>query len=124
MANPHPPLPGAPSGPLGAKLASSDSARAVLDPEPQPTGGIRYRGVELWLHRLNMLLFVFLCASVGVLLVILPWRSEWLDNHLLLGLPRLRAFLANGFVRGLVSGMGVLDIWIGFWEAVHYHEHT
>jgi hypothetical protein len=40
--------------------------------------------------------------------------------------PGLREFVANGFVRGMCSGLGVLDIWIGFWEAVHYHEdkHT
>ena len=40
----------------------------------------------------------------------------------LLASPGLRAFVANGFVRGLCSGLGVLDIWIGFSEAIHYHE--
>jgi len=25
-------------------------------------------------------------------------------------------------VRGLCSGLGILDIWIGFSEAIHYHE--
>src|SRR5437660_104184 len=79
-------------------------------------------GLEIWLHRIVVLLFVFLCAVVGVLLVILPWRPEWTDNHLLLGSPWLRAFVSSGFVRGLCSGLGLLDIWIGFWEAVHYHE--
>ena len=69
-----------------------------------------------------MLMFVFVCAVVGVLLVILPWRPEWTDNHLLLAFPRLRTFVASGFVRGLCSGLGVLDIWVGFWEAVHYQE--
>jgi len=39
-----------------------------------------------------------------------------------MGSPELRAFIANGFVRGLCSGLGVLDIWIGFWEAMHYRE--
>jgi hypothetical protein len=77
---------------------------------------------QLWLHRVLILLFVFFCATVGVLLVILPWRPEWTDNYFLLGSPGLRAFVANGFVRGLCSGLGVLDIWIGFWEAVHFHD--
>jgi hypothetical protein len=79
-------------------------------------------GLDLWLHRVTVLLFVFVCAVVGVLLVILPWRPEWTDNHLLLTYPSLRAIIANGFVRGICSGLGVLDIWIGFWEAIHYHE--
>jgi hypothetical protein len=78
--------------------------------------------LDLWLHRVTVLLFVFVCAVVGVLLVILPWRPEWTDNHLLLTYPSLRAIIANGFVRGICSGLGVLDIWIGFWEAIHYHE--
>ena len=61
---------------------------------------------------------------VGVLLVILPWRPEWTDNYFLLASPGLRAFVSNGFVRGLCSGLGLLDIWIGFWEAVHFHDET
>src|SRR6478672_5234051 len=49
------------------------------------------------LHRVLVLLFVFFCASVGVLLVILPWRPEWTDNYFLLASPGLRAFVSNGF---------------------------
>jgi len=82
----------------------------------------RYTGLELWIHRLTMLLFVFVCAVVGVLLVILPWRPQWTDNRLLLIYPGIRAFIANGFVRGVCTGLGLLDIVIGFWEATHYHE--
>ena len=78
--------------------------------------------LQPWTRRLAVLTFVFLCATAGVLLLILPWRPEWTDNHLLLGSPWLRAFISSGFVRGLCSGLGLLDIWIGFWEAVHYHE--
>jgi hypothetical protein len=57
-----------------------------------------------------------------VILIIFPWRDEWTTNSLLIGHPGLQAWMASGFVRGLVSGLGLLDIWIGFWEAVHYHE--
>jgi len=54
--------------------------------------------------------------------VILPWTPEWTDNYLLLTFPGLRTIVANGFFRGICSGLGLLDIWIGFWEALHYHE--
>lgn len=80
-------------------------------------------GAALWLHRFTMLMFVCVCAGLGVLLVMLPWTPNWTDNHFLLGYPTLREFVTNGFVRGLCSGLGVLDIWIGFWEALHYHEN-
>ena len=118
---------------LGRKLRGAPTGR-VHDPEERDvTAGpdssvdkmsesLPQTSFQLWLHRLLILLFVFFCATVGVLLVILPWRPEWTDNYFLLGSPGLRAFVSNGFVRGLCSGLGVLDIWIGFWEAVHYHE--
>jgi hypothetical protein len=80
------------------------------------------RKAHLWMHRLLVLLFVFVCAVVGVLLVVLPWHPEWADNPLALRYPGLRSFLSHPFVRGACSGLGLLDIWIGFWEAVHYHE--
>lgn len=79
-------------------------------------------GGQLWMHRLGVLLFVFFCAILGVVLIVFPWRDEWANNNLLVAYPRLQDFLASGFVRGLISGLGLLDIWIGFWEAVHYQE--
>jgi hypothetical protein len=74
------------------------------------------------MHRLLVLLFVFVCAAAGVLLVILPWTSQWTENILLLRYPGLRVLVTNGFFRGLCSGLGLLDIWVGFSEAIHYHE--
>jgi hypothetical protein len=97
--------------------ASPESSIDKMPPESLPQTSF-----QLWMHRTLILLFVFFCATVGVLLVILPWRPEWTDNHFLLGSPGLRAFVSNGFVRGLCSGLGLLDIWIGFWEAVHFHD--
>jgi len=98
----------------GATLLDS----APLAPAPQPRGG-----PQLWLHRTSVFLFVLISAVAGVLLVILPWTPEWTDNYLLLSFPWLRTFISTGFFRGLCSGLGLLDIWIGFWEALHYHEH-
>ena len=79
-------------------------------------------GMDLWLHRIAVLVFVLLCASSGVTLAILPWSLQWSDNYLLLRFPFLHAFVTNGFVRGVCTGLGLLDLWIGFAEAVHYHE--
>ena len=79
-------------------------------------------GRALWLRRIGVLLFVFLCATLGVMLMILPWRPEWSDNPLLLPYPTLRAVVASGFARGVATGLGVLNVWIGFWEAIQYRE--
>jgi len=80
------------------------------------------RGWHIWLWRIRALLFVTVCATFGVLLLILPWTPRWTDNPLLLSSPDLRQFISSGFVRGFSSGLGVLDLWLGFWEAIHYHE--
>ena len=96
----------------------SDSPRPLVRTVPRtPTA------VEIWLLRLRSLLFVTLCATLGVLLIILPWTPRWTDNPLLLTSPGLRNFVSSGFIRGLASGLGILDLWLGFWEAIHYHEN-
>jgi len=97
-----------------------ETTTAVLDP-PQPH--TPPRALQLWMHRISVFLFVLISAVAGVLLIILPWTPEWTDNYLLLSFPALRSIVSNGFFRGICSGLGLLDIWIGFWEALHYHEH-
>ena len=77
---------------------------------------------RLWLRRIGVLLFVFLCATLGVMLMILPWRPEWSDNPLLLPYPTLRDMVASGFARGVATGLGAINVWIGFWEAIQYRE--
>jgi hypothetical protein len=77
---------------------------------------------RVWLRRIGVLFFVFLCATLGVMLMIVPWRPEWSDNPLLSPYPELRALVSSGFARGLATGLGVLNVWIGFWEAIQYRE--
>jgi hypothetical protein len=95
--------------------ASSEAASAS-------PGGPEARRPQLWVRRISVLLFVVLCAVVGVLLVVLPWSLQWTSNRFLWGYPDLREALNSGFVRGICSGLGMLNLWIGFREAVHYHE--
>lgn len=105
-------------GPATGVVPAPESApSAPSDHVPVPVSAGR-----IWMHRLLVLLFVFVCAAAGVLLVILPWTTEWTDNILLLRYPALRSLITNGFFRGFCSGLGMLDIWIGFSEAIHYHE--
>jgi hypothetical protein len=97
-----------------ASTALLDSPSSGLDPQSTP--------LQMWLHRTSVFLFVLISAVAGVLLVILPWTPEWTDNYLLLQFPVVRTIITTGFFRGFCSGLGLLDIWIGFWEALHYHD--
>jgi hypothetical protein len=109
--------PSSPDRPPGDRPLSSGDPSPLL-PEP----GL-LPGLQLWLHRASVFLFVLISAVAGVLLIILPWTPEWTDNYLLLSYPSLRTLISSGFFRGICTGLGLLDIWIGFWEALHYHEH-
>jgi hypothetical protein len=103
--------------------AQTETSTALLDHQTATLAPAAHSGLQLWMHRSSVFLFVLVSAIAGVLLVILPWTPEWTDNYLLLSFPWLRTFISTGFFRGLCSGLGLLDIWIGFWEALHYHEH-
>ncbi len=104
-------------------LESGSSPIKVADTPDSVTTPVEQRtGPDLWLHRISVLMFVLLCAGAGVTLVVLPWSLQWTDNYLLSRFPALLPIISNGFVRGLCSGLGILDLWIGFSEAVHYHE--
>jgi hypothetical protein len=109
----HPPKPAPPQAESRTAVLG-----APLEAEPRQADG----PVQVWMHRISVFLFVLISAVAGVLLIILPWTPEWTDNYLLLSFPALRSVVSNGFFRGLCSGLGLLDIWIGFWEALHYHE--
>ena len=77
----------------------------------------------LWMQRISLLILVLFCIYLGAIVAIVPWWAPaWDHNGMLLGYPRLMAVLRLGFVRGLISGIGLLDIWIGISEAIHYRE--
>ena len=118
--DPKLPVENGPAAPAQTAPAPPGTNTTLLEP---PTPAPRpHSPSQHWLHRISVFLFVLISAVAGVLLIILPWTPEWTDNYLLLSYPDLRTVVTNGFVRGLCSGLGLLDIWIGFWEALHYHE--
>ena len=121
MTDPKLPVETSPASPGQPAPGPSESRTRLLD--PKHVAAPAHSGLQLWVHRTSVFLFVLISAVAGVLLVILPWTPEWTDNYLLLSYPWLRTLITTGFFRGLCSGLGLLDIWIGFWEALHYHEH-
>jgi hypothetical protein len=76
----------------------------------------------VWTHRLSLVVFVVFCIELGMLLAILPWTTVWNQNSFLGAYPALKALIQNNFVRGIATGLGLVDVWVGIWEAVHYHD--
>ncbi len=92
---------------------------AIPGKEPAPAKTARS---TVWLHRISLVIFVMFCIELGLLLAALPWTRVWTDNSLLAAHPALAAVLRDNFMRGVISGLGLIDVWIGIWEAVHYHD--
>jgi len=53
---------------------------------------------------------------VGLLLIVVPWSSYWQRNYFVQTWPSLWPYLDVDFVRGAVSGLGVLNLLAGFAE--------
>lgn len=82
------------------------------------------RAAPIWLQRISLFVLVLFCVYLGVLVMLLPWWTRVWDHNLFIqSHPALSAVLHNGAVRGVISGLGLLDIWIGISEAVHYRDY-
>jgi hypothetical protein len=75
-----------------------------------------------WLQRLDLFVRVIVCLYLGLFIVVLPWLHFWDENRLLTLIPHLAPLLLNGVARGIVSGLGLLNIWIAIHDAIHYKE--
>ncbi len=59
---------------------------------------------------------------VGLTLTVLPWTHFWTDNHLLLYFAPVAKIAFSGVTRGLVSGLGILNVWIALSEMIRQRE--
>jgi hypothetical protein len=116
--------------PLDSHVSSDPSSAApgLVATEPAPARAVEDEVVSaaapVWLQRLSLFVLVLFCVYLGVLVMILPWWTRvWDNNGYIEARPMLAAVLHNGAVRGVISGLGLLDIWIGISEAIHYRDH-
>jgi hypothetical protein len=66
------------------------------------------------MNRILRALTVVLLFEMGALLLYLPWSTFWEQNYFLSHLPWMRGIVLNPSLRGIVSGIGVLDIFVAF----------
>jgi hypothetical protein len=107
-----------------ARRESEPTAEASAKPPSPPTATAAKPGtsadVPRWLRRLSLAVYILFCLEMGMLLLVLPWTSVWLNNSLVAGHSHLEALATNDFVRGAVSGLGLVDIWLAISEALRY----
>lgn len=128
--NPRSVTPGSAEEPIAPNRYPQGSSN-LNQPIPSPGSGPQLvtqeaakpaSSVAIWVDRLGLVIRVVFYIELGMLLSVLPWTRLWTNNSLIIDLPRLNLFLQMNFVRGLVTGVGLVDIWIGVWEAVRYRD--
>ena len=82
-------------------------------------------------ERLTVIFFITLCLLLGFYLILSPWDTlfgPWGQNYLLVfvsdraGIPILQRTVASTWFRGAVTGLGVVNLLIAFWEIAHFKQ--
>jgi len=85
--------------------------------------------------RLTVIFYIILCLEAGLVLTIAPWvqlqwfgLGDWGDNFFLVfaaqetGFQSLQQAVGSGWVRGAVTGLGLLNLVMAFWEMFHFRD--
>ncbi|HEX8475187.1 MAG TPA: hypothetical protein VF666_14250 [Pyrinomonadaceae bacterium] len=83
--------------------------------------------------KLTVIFYIILCLEAGIVLTVLPWVhpfgiGDWGDNFFLLyasqkvGLQGLQHAVSSGWMRGAVTGLGLLNLTMAFWEIAHFRQ--
>lgn len=89
-----------------------------MNPLPDPPLHPRIR--RSWFARLSGLAWIILCFELGVFLLIYPWMDGWGRNDFANWRPGWRDLWVNPYLRGAVSGLGVVNICISLRELYRY----
>lgn len=82
--------------------------------------------------RLTVIFFIVLFLLAGISLTLVPWMSigligDWSNNFFLAfavektGWTRLHEIVASNWFRGAITGFGILNIFLAFWEIAHFN---
>ena len=69
-----------------------------------------------WVSKGFALLFIIFCMELGLVLLFYPWMDRWTQNYIPAHIPAIREAWASGYFRGVVSGLGLLNLWISLTE--------
>lgn len=91
--------------------------------QPQPPAGAPSAAPPGpgWFQRLSSILVIIFCFELGLFLLIYPWTDGWSANYFAWAVkgeiqPAWHAFWDNSFVRGAISGIGIINLWIALSE--------
>jgi hypothetical protein len=98
-----------PSAPASTPSFEDQSSKQTQAPQRIP----------YWLQQGERFLRVVVRMYLGLLVCCAPWYPPaWDNNPLFASSPWLTAFVTHGAVRGIVSGLGILNLWIAVRDAL------
>ena len=62
------------------------------------------------MNRVLRIVLLLLWLELGLALILVPWSEVWDMNYFLYQYPALAFFVKNSFLRGAISGLGLLNI--------------
>ena len=71
-----------------------------------------------WHHRVLAFCLIVFAFELGVFLVVFPWLSNWDLSWIPVHSPRFSDIWMSRYFRGVLSGLGLLDIYIALAELV------
>jgi hypothetical protein len=80
---------------------------------PIPVAVPEYR----WYHKTYAVIFVAFCLEIGLFLLIFPWTDYWDGNYFSRLIPGWHRHWDNMYVRGAISGLGAVNLYISIVEA-------
>jgi len=122
------------TSPLAPNPASAPGpARPAVSASPDDSHHHAPQRIPPWLESSELVLRVLLRMYIGLAICYAPWSGQiltflpwshllWDQNPLFIRFPELGIYAASGAVRGLVSGLGLLNIWIAFQDALHHRD--
>ncbi len=76
------------------------------------------------LARILVITLILFCLELGLFLLVVPWTDLWRYNYFLFRWPALNAWMGNDFLRGAISGLGLVDLGLALRFLYRFRELT
>ncbi len=96
----------------------------MMPPDPQPPAAAEAVHAPVavpppvyhWYHKVSAVVFITFCLEMGLFLLIFPWTDSWDGNYFSSLVPQFKPVWDNLYVRGAISGVGVVNLYISLVE--------
>jgi len=89
-------------------------------PATPPPQAAAPRPAHRWYHVAGAAALIAMCTAMGLFLLVFPWSAFWEANAFVLEMPSLQDYWSSPYLRGAVSGLGLLDLFIALVDLVRF----